>query len=193
MSDKVKRLLCLAAGVSMPALLEAADPESPGIAGHFFSTFWAIASFLVVLFILWKKLLPPIVTALDERARDIRDALDSAEKARADAEEMIKRHEEDLDKARHESRAIIEEGKADAERLKDRIVQDARREAEEISARTRREIELAKNAALDDMHRQCVDLSLDLAGRLVQKSLDPADHQKLIQERIRSFSSSEGS
>jgi len=152
-------------------------------------TVWAIISFLVVLAILWKKVLPIILDAMDKRAREIRDALSAAENARAEAEQMMQRHQADLDAARHEARQIIEEGKADAQRVKAQIIDDAQREAQQTIERVRREIDLAKQAALEQLHLRSVQLSFELARDLIGKSLDPQDHQALIDERIRALSS----
>jgi F-type H+-transporting ATPase subunit b len=147
-------------------------------------TIWAIASFLVVLFVIWKKLLPKINAGLDQRAAQIREALAAATRARAEAEEAMKRHQADLEAARREARAIIDEGKADAERVKADIVQSAHQEKDEILVRARREIGLAKAAALEDLHHRSVELAFDLAERLIEKSLRPEDHEVLIRDRI---------
>jgi F0F1-type ATP synthase membrane subunit b/b' len=56
-----------------------------------------------------------------------------------------------------------------------------------VAARARREIELAKQAALEELHLQSVQLSFDLASQLIQKSLDPGEHQELVEERLRQF------
>jgi F-type H+-transporting ATPase subunit b len=129
---------------------------------------------------------------MDKRARDIRDALSAAEKAKAEAEEMMQRHQADLDAARAEARQIIEEGKEDAEKVRAQIVEDAKRESQDISDRATRSIELAKQSALQELHLQSVQLSFDLANDLIRKNLDPKDHQALVDERIRSFQSGDG-
>lgn len=185
-------------GAATTPIVEAAEGSAEATEAHEAKpivppTVWAILSFAVVLFIIAKKLMPPITGALDERARAIREALQAAEAARSEAEAAMKRHQDDLERARQEARAIIEEGKSDAEKLKARIVSDAQRESEEIAARARREIELAKHAALDDLHRQSVGLAFELASRLVHKSLDTSEHQQLIQEQIQSFQAGAGS
>ncbi len=148
-------------------------------------TAWAILSFLVVLAILLKKLFPPIVKAMDKRAGDIRDALAAADRARAEAQEMMARHEESLEKARMEAAAIIEEGKSDAQKVKDSILASAKQDAEEMAARARREIEQAKTAAIDDLTRRSIQLSLELSSRLIRKNLSEGEQQGLIQETIR--------
>ena len=149
--------------------------------------FWAIASFLVVLGVLYKKLFPQILTALDKRAAEIRDALAVAEKARAEARELMERHESQLEKARREAQAIVAEGKADAVKLKDSILAGAKKDAEEMVARARREIEQAKVTAIDDLTRHSVRLSLELSSRLIRKNLNAEEQQSLIQETIRSL------
>jgi F-type H+-transporting ATPase subunit b len=159
------------------------EPDSPVIP----STVWGILVFVTVLAILWKKAFPPITEALDKRARLIRESLEAAERAKKEAEALIAKHEESLEKGRAEARAIIEEGKADALEVKERIVGDAKKESQELVARARREIELAKQEAIEGLHQRAVDLSLDLASRILQKNLKAEDHRELIQTALRKF------
>jgi len=179
----------LVCAVFLPAVLLAAGDEGAhaekGVITYVTQFFWACASFVVVLLILLKKLMPPITAALDKRAADIRDALSVAEKARAEAEAMISKHEAHLETARAEAASIIEEGKADALKVKDSIVSSARKEVEEVEARSRREIEQAKTAAVDELDRRAVEISVGIAGKLIGKTIDASEHQGLIQESLR--------
>ena len=174
--------------VLLPALCLAADDGGHGESKVIVpQTVWAIISFAVVLFILWKKLLPPILDGMDRRALEIREALTAAEKAKADAEAVMQRHQDDLEAARKEAQLIIDEGKADAEKLRQQIVKDAERDAETIKDRAVKDIELAKQSALDDLHKQSVDISFDLAGQLIHKNLDREEHKGLVEERLRAI------
>lgn len=159
-------------------------PEKTAVT-YLSQTAWAILSFVVVLLVLFTKLFPAITQAMDKRAADIRDALAAAEKARAEAQEMMARHESNLEKARKEAAAIIEEGKADAVKLKDTILAGAKKDAEDMVSRARREIEQAKTTAIDDLTRRSVQLSLELSSRLIRKNLSADEQQGLIQETIR--------
>ncbi len=177
----------------LPALLLGAEAEAEAGHGHggeegvIPPTVWGVLIFVTVLLILWKKAFPPITAALEERARLIRESLAAAERAKAEAEALMQKHEASLEKARAEARAIIEEGKADAERVKEGIVQSAKRESEELTARARREIELAKDSAVDELDRRAVQLSVEIAAKLIKKTLKPEDHQELIRESIRKY------
>ena len=187
MLSRTLRGVVFAFGLLSPAFLFAADTAHEGEAPKQLvpPTVWAVISFAVIL---WKKLLPVILGAMDDRAAKIRDALEAADQAKADAEAAMATHQGNLETARQESRAIIEEGKRDAEKVKAQIVEDAKRESEEISQRATREIELAKESALADLHQQSVDLSIDLAGKLIHKNLSAEDNQALIDETVKGFS-----
>lgn len=150
-------------------------------------TVWGILIFIAVLVILWWKAFPPITQALDKRARSIQESLEAADRAKKESEALLAKHEESMEKARAEARAIIEEGKSEAQRVKDRIVESARKETESLSERARREIELAKKSAIEGLHRQAVDLSLEIAAKLIHKNLKAEDHKKLIQESIKKY------
>ncbi len=190
MFSRTLRGVVFASGLLSPAFLFAADPAAGGDGPKALipPTVWAVISFLVVLFILWKKLLPVITGAMDDRAAKIREALEAADQAKAEAEAAMATHQGNLETARQESRAIIEEGKRDAEKVKAQILEDANKEAAEISQRVSREIELAKEAALDDLHQRSVALSIDLASKLIDKNLEAEDNQKLIDETVKGFS-----
>ena len=159
----------------------AAPAEPPYIP----QTVWAIASFLIVLAVLLKYLIPPIIQAMDKRAADIRDALAAAEKARADAQVLIEQHHADLETARKDAAAIIEEGKADANKVKESIIAEARRDSQELAARAKRDIDRAKEDALVVLKKASVEMAFDIAGALIHKNLNPAEHQQLIEERTR--------
>ena len=159
------------------------EPNQPVIP----STVWGILVFVAVLFILWKKAFPPIIEALDKRIRLIRESLEAADRAKKEAEALMAKHEASLETARAEARAIIEEGKADAREVKERIVGEAKKESQELAARVKREIELAKHEAIESLHQRAVDLSLDLASRILQKNLKAEDHRELIQTALRKF------
>jgi F-type H+-transporting ATPase subunit b len=179
-----------AAFLALPSGLLAAEGHEGGGGEPWFipSTFlWALASFVVVLLVLTKKLLPPILGAMDKRAQEIRDALGAAEKARAEASEMIKAHEASLDAARRQAAEIVEEGKRDAVQLKTEIVESARKEAEEAKDRSLRELRLAKDAAVSELDRRAVQLSLHIATRLIGKNLSEEEQKALIQERLAGF------
>jgi F-type H+-transporting ATPase subunit b len=64
------------------------------------------------------------------------------------------------------------------------MIAASRKEAEDMVASARREIDQAKAAAVGELQKRAVDLAFDLTNRLIRKNLSPADHEELIRERL---------
>jgi F-type H+-transporting ATPase subunit b len=84
-----------------------------------------------------------------------------------------------------EARKIIEEGKKDALVLKDRLRDEGKKEKEAELNRARREIGLAKDKALSELHQAVGDLSLSIASQILEKELSARDHRKLIEKALK--------
>jgi F-type H+-transporting ATPase subunit b len=145
---------------------------------------WTIATFAVLLLILWKAAWKPIVDALDARAEKIRGDIDNAERSRQEAERLLVEHREMMTNARNEASAIIAKGRDDAEKLRTQISETANSEAREIAERAKREIELAKEKALMDIKNEVVKVSTEIAAKIIKKNIKPEDHKALIEEAL---------
>lgn len=145
---------------------------------------WTIITFIILLLILWKAAWRPIVNALDARAEKVRGDIDNAEKSRQEAEKVLSQHRELMSKSREESLDIIAKGKADAEKIKNEIVEKANKESREIIERARKEIELAKEKALSDMKKEIVNISTEIASKIIKKNIKPEDQKALVDEAL---------
>jgi F-type H+-transporting ATPase subunit b len=150
---------------------------------------WTVITFVVLLVVLRFTAWKPLLASLDARERRIREAVEGAERARQESEALLVRHREMLDKAMDEAHQIIEEGKADGLRLKHEITAQARVEAEELRARSLKEIDLATDQAKKELFVQASQLSVDLAERILRRSLDSADQRKLIERVLEEYRS----
>jgi len=145
---------------------------------------WTIITFAVLLLLLWKTAWKPIVEALDSRAEKIRGDIDSADRARQDAEKFLLQHKEMMDKAKDESSQVIAKGRDEAEKVKNEIIEKANVEAREITQRATKEIEFAKETALSDLKKEIVFISTDIASKIIQKNLDSKDQNSLVEETL---------
>lgn len=145
---------------------------------------WTFIIFFIVVFILRKFAWNPIADALDARAQKIHDDIDRAETLRRDAEEKLQEYLKKLDGLRSEGQEIVAEARKDADELKNEILATARKEAEDLKNRALREVSLARDSALDDIHRTVTDLSIAVAGQILERSLNAKDHEKMIGETI---------
>ncbi|MGH7336735.1 MAG: hypothetical protein ACREI7_04085, partial [Myxococcota bacterium] len=89
-----------------------------------------------------------------------------------------------MNTARSEATAIVEEARRDADTVKRRIEEEAGAEARQIVERSRREIEIAKETALKELYTTSARLTTELAGKILEREIRPADHERLIRDSI---------
>lgn len=145
---------------------------------------FTIVVFALLLIILRVVAWKPMLQALKDRENFIRDSLESAKRDREEAETRLKEYTAQIDKARQEATAIVDEGRRDSEVLRRKINEDAKKEAEAMLTRARREIGIARDTAVKDLYTLSGDLATRLAGRILRKELDPKTHERLIKESL---------
>ncbi|MCB1164428.1 MAG: F0F1 ATP synthase subunit B [Candidatus Krumholzibacteriia bacterium] len=143
---------------------------------------WTVLTFFVLLILLRKTAWGPIVDGLDRREENIRAALKEADEAREESRKVLAEQQAALAEARKEAQGIIDQGAAMAKTLHAELVTKAQAEAGEILASARREIQLEADRARESLRAEVVDLSLQVAGKLLERSLGDADHERLARE-----------
>ncbi len=159
---------------------------------HFFSSllFWEFVSFAILLLLMGKFALPPILRILEERERKIKDSLDQADRHRAEAERKLQEYEAKLNAASKEAKAILEDAKTRAQRTHEENERRLKADAERIKAEASREIEHARVKAVQDIRAQTTDLALQVAGKVLERSLNEADHRRLADEALQAVEQS---
>jgi len=146
--------------------------------------FWTIVIFISLVLTLRKLAWKPILAALDERSRKIKDSLEKAEEAQKNAERIRGEYENMIAQARRESQDLIAKGRKTAEATGAEIIQKAQGEAELLIQRAKREISLEREKALEEIKRTAGDLSISVAAKIIGKSLNAKDHQELIRQAL---------
>lgn len=145
--------------------------------------FWTTISFIALAIILKRYAWGPILQAIKVRSETIEQALQSAQGAKAEVENLVKVRQEMMDAARNERDELLKETRE----LKDKILVEARtgatRESDKIISMARKQIEAEKNAAIKDLKKQVAELSIDIAGLLIQSELKEDKKQKAIIDR----------
>lgn len=153
---------------------------------------WTLLVFAVLVFLLGKFAWGPILRAVDEREKGIQSALDEAAERNAEAAGLLEEHRAQLADARRQASELIAEGKAAGEGVRKDIEEKARAEAQTMVERARAEIERERDAALDALRRESVDLALAAASRLMRENLDQAKDRALVERYLSELGGSEG-
>lgn len=144
---------------------------------HFGLFFWSLVSFLLVLFILGKYAWKPILKSLDEREAKIADSIATAEKVRAEMDQLKSDNENLLQEAREERSRMIKEAKEAKEKIVNDAKVQAKLEAEKMITDARQQIENEKNAALIEVKNKIGSLAVEVAEKILRKELSDAQAQ----------------
>ncbi len=145
---------------------------------------WTWLCFGVLLALLSKFAYKPIVAFLDSRAASIREELEGSEAKRKEAEDLLAQYKAQLDEGRVEVQKMIEEGRAVGEKLKREIVDKAADESKGLVKKAQEEIDREKKKALMELQEQVAELSVQVASKMIQSTLQPKDHEKLIENAL---------
>ncbi len=139
--------------------------------------FWTVLIFLVLVFLLAKFAWKPILRMVEERTKNIEDALNSAENAKKEMAGLKAENEQIMKEARAERDKIVRE----AREMKDKIIEEsketAKAEADKILAQARKLIDDEKRAAMNELKDQVASLSIEIAEKILTKELSDKKKQ----------------
>ena len=145
---------------------------------------WTLVIFGVLMFILAKTAWPAILKQVEEREARIRQQLEDAAKANAEAQRLLVEYQGQLAKARTEAQDLLAQGRLAGEKLREEMIAKGRTEQEELLERARREIEIEKDRALADLRREAVDLSIAAASKVIERNVDTEADRRLVQDYL---------
>jgi F-type H+-transporting ATPase subunit b len=146
--------------------------------------FWTGLVFLLLMFVLTKFIWKPILTSVNARAQKITDALELAEKTKAEMTALQAQNEQLLAEARAERDAIVKDAKVTATQMIEDAKSAAKIEAEKIAASTRAALASEKAAAIAELKTYVAALSLEIAEKIIRGELASDEKQKALAEKL---------
>jgi len=143
-----------------------------------------IAIFVCLLIVLSKVAWKPILNGLQAREKAIRDSIEAAAKAKAEAEKMAGELEARMAEVQRQAAQQLQQAKADALKVADTIRQQAETEAAALKDRTLREIDGAKQQALTEINTHAAELGTAVARKILQRNVTADDQQRLVDESL---------
>jgi len=147
--------------------------------------FWQAVLFIALILLLRKFAWKPILDSVNDREEGIKNALDSAEKAKLEMENLQADNQKLLKEARAERETMLKE----ARDIKNKMIEDAKDEAKEAAgkliAQAQASIQTEKKAAIADLKSQVANLSIEIAEKVVREELSNKDKQlKLVESML---------
>ena len=145
---------------------------------------WTLAVLGFTMWILSKVAFPRIQEALDKRANAIRESIEAAERQRKEADELLDEYRKRLTEAREQADDIIARARKAGDTVKSQAAEEGHARREELVAAARKDIEIETRRSLERIRNEVADLTVMATEKVTRKSLDPSDHQRLIQEAL---------
>ncbi len=166
-------------------LLTASEGGGPSLTNVDFTlTLFTLILFLIFAFVLGKFAWKPLLQIIEEREKTVREQVQGAEKAQAEAQALLNQRQDMLKDAAREREEMIARATQEADRVKADLVSKARAEAEQILVKAKAQIEQEKSKAILELRTQVADLAMTAAEKIVRASLTPEAQRKLVDETI---------
>lgn len=143
---------------------------------------WTIVIFVLLLILLRKIAWKPLLNSLNTRETSIRSAIESAERLKIEAEQLIEENRKNLAEANAHSMKLISDAREIAAKEKDSIVDKARDEVKKLNDQAKNEIKLEKDTALSELRNEVSELAIKAAEMIIKQNLDEKKQKQLIDE-----------
>ena len=143
-----------------------------------------IINLFIQMYLIKRFLFKPINNILEKRKELADKEIREAREAKEEADSLKDQYESSLTNAHAEAAQIVSEAQKEAQSKADALVKEAQQEATDIKARAAADIEQEKKKAINEAKDEIGGLAMDIAGKVVEKEINEADHKKLIEDFI---------
>jgi F-type H+-transporting ATPase subunit b len=140
--------------------------------------------FLVLVYLVGRKILPSINAAMEQRQERIRSSLDAADQARADSVAADDERRAVLEEARHSAREVVAEANRSAEAVRVDFQTRGQAEYERIVGSAEAEVALARQRAVDEAADRVGEMAMDVVESVVGRRVSVEAHRDLIAEAV---------
>lgn len=145
---------------------------------------FTLVIFIVLITVLGKIAWRPLLKGLESRENAIRESIHAAAEAQAQVEQTRKRLEEKIAEVQQQASLSLQQAKADAAKAAELIHQRAEAESKAVKDQALRDIQTAKEQALLELAARAADLSVSIAGRILEREINVSDRQRLLDESL---------
>ena len=145
---------------------------------------WTIVCFAITFYVLRRFAFGPIQNTIDERRKRIRDSVEEAERARAEARNLLEEHKRLMGQAKSEASEILAEARRLAESQRERAREEVEADRQRRLEETRKQIDAETVRALEQIRAEVAELALAATQKVTGQVLDKAAHRKLIEDAI---------
>jgi len=152
------------------------------LAPNFGLAIWIAITFVALLVVLRRFAWGPITSALAAREVRIRESLQQAEKALAEAKDIQAENERARREADAEAQHLLRQSRDAAEALRAEELEKTRAQIRQMQEAAQSEIERERDGALQYLRKEVADLAIQAAERVLDANLDDERQRKLVDD-----------
>ena len=143
-----------------------------------------IINLFIQVYLIKKFLFKPINEILEKRKNLADKVIREAREAQDEADSLKNQYEDSLTSAHAEAARIVADAQKEAASKAETLVKEAEQQAQSIKAKASADIEQEKKKAVNEAKDEIGSLAMEIAGKVVEKEINEADHKKLIDDFI---------
>lgn len=153
---------------------------------------WTVVNILVLFVLLRKFLYRPVMNVIEQRQKQIDDAIADAEGKKNDAQAVLAQVQDKLQNVDTEAAQRREAYEKQAEKEKEQLLQDAQRQADAIVAEGKAAAEAEHARRLRDANAETSALARDMCEKLLARNLTQQDDARLLDDLLQKAGDSNG-
>ena len=139
-----------------------------------------ICNLFIQIFLFKKFLFKPVQNILEKRRQEVGELYSQAEDANSSAQQDKAVYEEKLRQAEDEAAGIVKAATERANRRSDEILDEASQKASAMLKKADKDIAREREKAVNEIKNDISDMAVEIAGKIVEREINPKDHERLI-------------
>lgn len=143
------------------------------------------AAIFLLFFLLVKTFFyDKVIEFVDKRQEVINSDIEQAKKDREESSRLKEEYESRVETAQEEVAAITNKATLEAKKVREDIISNARKEASDMKVKAGRDIEIAREQAMKDMKDNIIDISFDIANKVLDESITTEKEEMLFKNAL---------
>lgn len=157
---------------------------------NFWTALFVLLNFLLLLFVAKKFLFLPVMKMIAQRQQEIDDQYARAEEAENQARELQCAYEKKLEQAAQAGEKLVQEAVARGKSREEEILRQAHAQADAMLEKASSEIAQQKKKALNEAKDEISVIAMDIATKVVGRTIDGGDQARLVDSFIENLGES---
>lgn len=140
-----------------------------------------LVNMAIVFLIVWKLMYKPISRYMEQRKNQIKKQIEEAAAKQSEAEQLKARYDDMVLNAQSLAADLIEKSKYAADEQARQIVAAAQTSASEYMSRSKRDVQVLKSRAKEEMRGEITDMAVQIARKILKREVSPEDNKEIIE------------